>query len=135
MVWVLGMAAGNLGRVDLVQYINPHTLKTNVSLQRPGKPELLNRIVDLFKSESPNAIATMQEGLDELDLQLVSNAAHTLKSSSAYVVTKALSERCRDMECAAREDNFPACIALGDGLDELFCASYEEPNLRLSKVA
>ncbi len=62
----------------------------------------------------------MHAGLDESDLLPVSNAAHTLKSSSAYVGATAISERCRDLEAAAREENYTACIVLGDGLDELF---------------
>jgi HPt (histidine-containing phosphotransfer) domain-containing protein len=135
MVWVLDMAAGNLGRVEMDEYIDPNALKTTVSLHRPEKTELLNRIVNLFKSGLPNAIATMQHAFDALDFQPVRNAAHTLKSSSPYVEAKAFSERCLDMECVARENNFPACIALGDGLDELFSTSCAEPDLRISKAA
>lgn len=117
------------------KYIDPHALKAIVSLQRPRKPNLPVRIVEFFKSELPKAIATLQDGLDELDLQLVCNATHTLNSSSAYVGAKALSVRCHDLECAAREDNFSACVAPGDGLDELFSASCAQLDQRLSKAA
>jgi HPt (histidine-containing phosphotransfer) domain-containing protein len=107
-------------------HLDTHALKAIESLQRPGKPDLLNRIVDLFRSESPKTIASLQDGMESSDLQAVRNAAHTLKSSSAYVGAKALSERCRDLESAAREGNFPACIALGDDIADLFEASVAE---------
>lgn len=119
----------------MTTYIDPHALKAISSLQRPGKPDLLIRIVELFKTESPKAIAAVFDGLDENDLKSVRNAAHTLKSSSAYVGAKALSEKCRDLEGAAREDNYTACIALGDGLDELFEASCVELDMLMAKAA
>lgn len=119
----------------MTEFIDTHAIKAIVSLQRPGKPDLLLRIVELFKSETPKAIVAMQVGLDESDLSSVRNAAHTLKSSSAYVGAKALSARCRDLEAAAREENFPACIALCDGIEDLFGQSCAELQNMISKAA
>lgn len=110
----------------MTAYIDTHALKSITALQRPGKPNLLERVVDLFKSESPKALASMCEALDDSDLKAVRNAAHSLKSSSAYVGAMLLSQRCRELESAAREENYTACIVLGDGLDELFTASCGE---------
>ena len=115
--------------------IDPHALKAIVSLQRPGKSDLLNKIVKLFKSESPKSIAALQQGLDMADLKAVRNAAHTLKSSSAYVGASLLSERCRDLETAAREENLLECIVLGDGVDALFESSVAELALHVSTPA
>ena len=119
----------------MTSYIEPQALKAIASLQRPGKPDLLNRIVDLFKSESPSAIDAIQQGLDADDLQAVGNAAHGLKSSSAYVGARLLSERCRELEAAAREDNHPACYALADGVEDLFDASVDALDLYMTKAA
>lgn len=116
-------------------YIEPQALKAIAALQRPGKPDLLKRIVELYKSESPVAIASLQRGLDDDDLQAVGNAAHTLKSSSAYVGARLFSERCRELEAAAREQNHPACHALGDGVEELFEASVSALDLHVTKAA
>ena len=129
------METGIIESVDMTDYIDAHAIKAIVSLQRPGKPDLLTRIVDLFKSETPKAIAAMQAGIDENDLSSVRNAAHTLKSSSAYVGAKALSERCRDLEAAAREDNLLACIALCDGIEDLFDGSCVELQQLMLKTA
>lgn len=120
---------------DMSTVIDLHALKAIASLQRPGKPDLLKRVVELFKSESPKGIMQLQDGLAQGDLQAVRNAAHTMKSSSAYVGALALSERCRDLERAAREENFPACVALGDDLEDLFNESAAALDKHMSKAA
>lgn len=119
----------------MTTHINPHALQAIKSLQRPGKPDLLQRIVELFKTETPKALGAIQDGVNAGDMDAVRNAAHTLKSSSAYVGAHVFSDRCRDLERAAREGNFPACIALGDGLDEMFTASCSELDVHMGKAA
>jgi len=81
--------------------IDEDALNAIVALQRPGKPDLLTRIVTLFKTESPKSIESMQVGLDTVDMEAVRVAAHTLKSSSAYVGALELSAQCKELEKAA----------------------------------
>jgi len=119
----------------LTSNIDPHALKVIASLQRPGKPDLLLRVVTVFKSESPKTIASMQEGLAVGDLEAVRNAAHTLKSSSAYVGAKVFSDVCRDLEGAAREKNYTGCVVLAYELDDLFEACCLELDDYLQKAA
>ncbi|ASJ75457.1 Hpt domain-containing protein [Granulosicoccus antarcticus] len=107
-------------------HIDPHALQAISSLQRPGKPDLLTRIVELFKSESPESISALQLGLDSADLQAVGAAAHCMKSSSAYLGARLLSERFQDIENAAHENDLSACRVLGGGVDALYEASIEE---------
>jgi len=120
MGWVHGTDCAILVHADMVTVVDTQALKAIAALQRPGKPDLLKRIVALFTSEAPKATELMQQGLDKGDLKLVRNITHTMKTPSAYVGAHALSERCRDIERAARDQNFPACMALSDGIDELF---------------
>lgn len=110
----------------MTTHIDPHALQTICSLQRPGKPDLLTRIVELFKSESVKSISALQSGLDSADLQAVSDAAHGMKSSSAYVGARLLSMRFQELENAAYENDLSACRALGDGVDALYEASVKE---------
>ena len=116
-------------------HIDPEALRTIASLQRPGKPDLLARIVELFKSETPKALATIEDGIDSADMPAVCHAAHTLKSSSANVGATIFSQACRELEAAAREENYTACIVLSDGLDELFDQCCVEIDLYLVKAA
>ena len=88
------------------------------ALQRPGKPDLLGRVVGLFESEAPASVASLQEALASADLTTVRDTAHALKSSSAYVGAMTLSGRCRELEQAAREGNLPGCVALADALED-----------------
>ena len=115
--------------------IDAGALRSIASLQRPGKPDLVERVIQLFQSESPKALDAIQKGLDGGDLAAVRNAAHTLKSSSAYVGATALSERCRDLEAAARDDNYTVCIGIGDGLHDLFGEISVELDAYLVKAA
>ncbi len=115
--------------------IDEDALNAIVALQRPGKPDLLTRIVTLFKTESPKSIESMQVGLDTVDMEAVRVAAHTLKSSSAYVGALELSAQCKELEKAAHDQNFPGCIALGDSIEELFTDSCAALDARLSKAA
>lgn len=123
------------GYDDVTVSIDEHALKVIEALQRPGKPALLERIVGLFKTESSQTLSSLLDGIDSMDMEAVRVAAHTLKSSSAYVGAIDLSERCRELEQAALEQNYPACIALGDSVEEIFTDSCTALDQRMSKAA
>ncbi len=115
--------------------IDLHALNSIAALQSPGKPLLLDRIIELFKSESPKSLATIETALEINDLEAARDAAHSLKSSSAYVGANLLSQRCRELEEAARQENYTACIVMGDGLGELFDAVCLELDAYMIKAA
>lgn len=115
--------------------LDSHALNTLAALQRSGKPDIVQQVIALFEAESPKAIAAISDGVDSVDLTAIRAAAHSLKSSSAYVGATEMSERCRDLERAAREDNLPGCLALSDGLEELFDAVMAELRLFLAARA
>ena len=119
----------------MTTHIDTGALRSIASLQRPGKPDLVAKVINLFQTESPKALEAIQKGLDSSDLSAVRNAAHGLKSSSAYVGANALSERCRDLEAAARDGNYTACIVMGDGLDDLFNECCVELDAYMVKAA
>ena len=100
--------------------IDSAALDALAALQRPGKPDLAARVLGLFRAETPASLAAMEAGVDDSDLEAVRIAAHTLKSSSAYVGARELSDTCAQIERAAREGNFPECLVLTDSLEELF---------------
>ncbi len=83
------------------------------SLQRPGKPDILARIVNMYIEKSPELITSIQEGVAANDCDKVKMAAHTLKSSSAYVGASSLAEVCSRVEARASKDE------LGDAADDI----------------
>ena len=74
------------------------------SLQRPGKPDILARIVNMYMEKSPELISAIHEGVAANDCDKVKMAAHTLKSSSAYVGASAMAEACSRVETKAAND-------------------------------
>lgn len=127
MAWDPGTATETTESVETTGCIDTHANKEIISLQRPGNPDLLARIMGLFLSEAPEAMVAMQAGLDGSDLLSLRNAAHMPRSSSACVGAKALSERWRDLANTDTVEISPACLALCVGIEDLFNASCPEP--------
>ena len=115
--------------------IDRRAIETLRALQRPGKADLVGRVVALFESESPKAIRRMCEGVASGDFDALRDAAHALKSSSAYVGALSLSMRCRDIESAAREADPDTCVALVGGLADDFEAALGELRPMLESAA
>ena len=105
--------------------LDPGPLATIASLQRPGAPDLLGRVLDLFADDAPRHVAGVVEGIEALDAERVRTAAHTLKSSAANVGAARLAALCARIERAAREANLVACVAPGDELDALLAETLE----------
>ncbi len=71
-------------------------------LQRPGRPSLLGRVIDLFVSRSPTLIGEMDQAVSTSDWQALRHAAHTLKSTAANLGADSMAKLCNDVETAAR---------------------------------
>jgi len=87
-------------------------LNTIRALQREGAPSLLDKVIKRYFDDSPKHLASMRHAIaaevpDELRM-----AAHSFKSSSAYLGAQALVELCQKMEAVGRDG---AC----DGSEEL----------------
>lgn len=67
-------------------------------LQRPGRPDIVARLVTVYLDKSPTLIADIQAGVSANDADKVKMAAHTLKSSSAYLGASTLADQCNKLE-------------------------------------
>ncbi len=101
--------------------INMKAIDTIRSLQRPGKPDLLNKVAHLFLDKTPDTIVEMQEALSNGDTDVIKAHVHALKSSSAYLGADSLSDICRQIESNAGSNNIEA---IGSLLDK-FVTDYE----------
>ena len=119
----------------MTNHIDKNTLQTIVSLQRPGKPSLLGRVVELFEKDSPAAISAIVAAVDTGDLEEVRIAAHSMKSSSAYLGASRLSEQCRNIEQAARNGSELECMAFCEGIEEEFDGALAELKEIVEKAA
>jgi HPt (histidine-containing phosphotransfer) domain-containing protein len=67
-----------------------------------GDPEFVRELVRMFNEQAPRYLEMARVALDVNDLTAVAKAAHTLKSSSAYLGAKCLSDLCKELEGIAR---------------------------------
>ncbi len=72
------------------------------AMRRPGRPDVLGRIIDLFYSDAPRLLVQLEVAAGASDAAALQLAAHTLKSSCANVGALGLSATCREIEQYAR---------------------------------
>jgi signal transduction histidine kinase/DNA-binding response OmpR family regulator/HPt (histidine-containing phosphotransfer) domain-containing protein len=73
------------------------------ALHRPGGPNLLAKVVDLYSSSSRALAEALRTAVQLQDAESARQAAHALKSSSANVGALAFAELCKSVELAAAE--------------------------------
>lgn len=89
----------------------------------------------LFASDSPASISAIVAAVETGDLESMRVAAHSMKSSSAYLGASRLCEQCCNTEQAAREGSELECFALAEGLEKEFDASLAELMHMVEKAA
>lgn len=82
--------------------VDQSVLRALRDLQREGKPDIQQRVIQAYFSSSPPLIAQLQEAVVVKNREALQNAAHSLKSSSATVGALKLSEICRELEMSCR---------------------------------
>jgi len=82
--------------------VDQSVLRALRDLQREGKPDIQQRVIQAYFSSSPPLIAQLQEAVVVKNRETLQNAAHSLKSSSATVGALKLSEICRELEMSCR---------------------------------
>jgi len=88
------------------------TLKRIRALQRPGKPDVLGKIINLYLENSPGLIKTVLKSVEQGDGAALCEAAHSLKSSSANLGAVSMAAVCKKLEEMGREGRTDAAKAL-----------------------
>lgn len=109
--------APSAGRAAAAAALDVAALDGIRELQRPGEPNLLARIIDLYLDNAPKLLAEMQDGLACGNAQRLRQAAHTLKSSSANIGAASLAARCAELEAAAHRGSLDGAGAQLDVMD------------------
>ncbi len=115
--------------------IDINAIEAITSLQRPGKPNLLAKIIALFEQNSPALIEAIEAGVANQDLESIQTASHTLKSSAAYLGATELEDKCKKLEKFARENNFEGCQSTAEGLSECYQGSIDALQPYFDKAA
>jgi len=83
--------------------LDPEALARIEALQRPGRPSVLSRVLELFLEHAPPQIERLVAVAGAGDLEQVRNVAHALKASAANVGADRLARACAELETLARE--------------------------------
>lgn len=83
--------------------INLKAINIIRGLQRPGKDDLLKKVVGVYFSKTPELIEEMSQALLDKNYTAIGTCAHSLESSSAYLGADNLSVRCRRIEYAVND--------------------------------
>ena len=73
------------------------------AMQRPGSPDLLGKIIDLYLENSPGSLRQIRDAVAGQDGDALRQAAHSLKSSSANLGATELAAICKELEQRGRE--------------------------------
>ncbi len=89
------------------------TVLANIrALQRPGKPDILQKIVDHYLASAPQLLRQVREAIEQGDAAALRMAAHTLKSSSANLGARTLAAYCQELETMAEENALESAAQL-----------------------
>lgn len=83
-----------------LQYINEI-----ISMQRPDRPNILNKVIDTFIDDFPNITARLREALNASDTEAIRMVAHKFKSSCATLGAASFAEVFKQMEALARSES------------------------------
>ncbi len=90
------------------------------ALQRPGKPDMLAKVLTLYLKDSQQLVDQLRQGVTAGKAQLVNEAAHSLKSRSAVLGAVSLSDLCQKIEAISRRGSVMDAEPLLDPLEASF---------------
>lgn len=113
-----------------IPVLDEETISGIQELDGDGEPELLRTLLNMFTSDTPLRIETLQRAIDNKDLAESAGVAHSLKSGSLGIGAQYLASVCAGIELHARQDNLAAAAAL---LPEV-SAAYKEACSQLQRL-
>ena len=89
---------------SLDSVLDSEALDTIKSLEQPGTPSLLKRVIDTYLETSAPLVEKIQSSTQEKIAEDLLQSSHSLKSSSANVGAKRLAGLCGELESFARDE-------------------------------
>ena len=102
------------------QIINMEAIKKIQKLQRPGKADLLSKVLKLYFDKSPEQLNLLQQAVSDSDYEQAKAIAHGMKSSSAYLGAELLASRCEELESSIRDNETTNVVSLADSILEQY---------------
>ena len=111
---------GYLAKPVSIAGIDTRYLDVIRSLQRPGKPDLLENVIGQYLEDAALQVEVMRNGYSTGDTAAVKAASHRLKSSSANLGALHLAELCQELESQSKVGELSADMNLISAIDEAF---------------
>jgi PAS domain S-box-containing protein len=111
--------------------LDPTVLAGIRQLQRPGREDVVARVIQVYATEAPRLLVRLHEALDHADAEEVRRAAHSLKSCSASVGAVRVAALCKEVEARGRAQNLAGVEAMIDALG----TEYERAAVALREIA
>ena len=105
---------------DLGNVLDQSVLASLRELQDEGDPDIVAEVGGLFMKHSPDKVKAILEAAEKSDAKGLQMAAHSLKSSSAYVGAMRLSALARELEMMGRSAALEGARESADTLQEEF---------------
>ncbi len=96
------------------EVVNMAAINKIRELQRPGKPDLLSKVLALYFDKSPEQLIQLQQAVSEGDYVQAREIAHGMKSSSAYLGAEKLAASCSELEASIRNNDTDNAAALAE---------------------
>jgi two-component system sensor histidine kinase/response regulator len=96
-------AVGGPVRQEEPSPLDPKALEVIASLQPKGSDEILKKVIALYLDSSFKLMKGIREAAEGNDADALHHAAHTLKSSSAYLGAMTLSSMSKELEMMGRD--------------------------------
>jgi CheY-like chemotaxis protein len=101
---------------------DPQVLAGLRKMQRPGQPDITQRIVDLYLKNLPLTVAAVRAACDTGDSRALETAAHKLKGSSGTLGAKRVAELCARLETIGRAGTVDGAAVLAGELESAAAA-------------
>jgi HPt (histidine-containing phosphotransfer) domain-containing protein len=105
---------------DLSNFLDQSVLASLRELQDEGDPDIVAEVGGLFLKHSPDKVNAVFQALENDDAKALQLAAHSLKSSSAYIGAMRLSSLAKDLEMMGRSGALEGARDAAERLQEEF---------------
>ena len=114
--------------------LDPAALARITALQRPDKPSVLGRVIELYLQSAPTLVAQIRDAVESWNPGQLEHAAHSLKSSSANLGAEEVVELCRKLELMGREQRVENSRPTFTALQSAFIAAIEALEVERRKL-
>lgn len=105
---------------DLCNVLDQSVLASLRELQDEGDPDIVEEVGGLFIKHSPEKVKAIMEAAEKDDAKGLQLAAHSLKSSSAYIGAMRLSALAKELEMMGRSGSLEGARVKAEMLLEEF---------------